>query len=224
MPRFEFSCQLRFPLGHQVAAEWATNALLTALVGPSGAGKSTLLAILAGLRRPDTGFARIEGRPSPLFDLTDPRRPVWTPPEHRGIGYVIQDHLLFPHLTVEQNLRYGMARHSHRPPIDFAGTVERLGLKSLLRRRPARLSGGECQRVALGRALLSRPDLLLLDEPFAAIDKDLRERLIRDLGETLLAQQLPAVYVTHREEELSLLAATGVSIETIRLARPTENT
>lgn len=216
MPRFEFACRHRYPRGTTIEAAWTTEALVTAVLGPSGSGKSTVLAILAGLCRPDWGYALIEGRTEPLFDLRDATRPHWPSPEDRRIGYVIQDHLLFPHLSAAQNLRYGMGRASSQPAVEFDDIVTRLGLGHLLDRRPRHLSGGECQRVALGRALLSRPELLLVDEPFAAIDAALREKLIADLATYIRERALPTVYVTHREEELEMLAAAGVTVATIR--------
>lgn len=219
MPRFEFACRHRYPRGTTIEAAWTTEALVTAVLGPSGSGKSTVLAALAGIARPLSGYALIEGRAEPLFDLRDPRNPLWPPPEARRIGYVIQDHLLFPHLTAAQNLRYGMGRVSNRPAVEFDDIVARLGLGPLLDRRPRHLSGGECQRVALGRALLSRPELLLLDEPFAAIDTALREKLITDLASYIRERALPTVYVTHREEELEMLDSAGVSVSPVRNLR-----
>ena len=219
MPRFEFACRHRYPRGTTIEAAWTTEALVTAILGPSGSGKSTVLAVLAGICRPSSGYPLIEGRPEPLFDLRDNTQPVWPSPEDRRIGYVIQDHLLFPHLTAAQNLRYGMGRVSNRPAVEFDDIVARLGLAHLLDRRPRHLSGGECQRVALGRALLSRPELLLLDEPFAAIDTALREKLIADLANHIRERALPTVYVTHREEELEMLSAAGVTVATVHNVR-----
>src|SRR5690606_35642680 len=145
---------------------------VTALVGPSGAGKSTILSLIAGLLRPEFGTIRLEGRV-----LLDTAAQVCVAPEGRQIGLVFQDHLLFPHLTVEQNLRYGLRRRPART-IEFAKLVAILELEGLLQRSPRTLSGGQRQRVALGRAMLRGPELLLMDEPLTALDERLKVQIL----------------------------------------------
>jgi molybdate transport system ATP-binding protein len=218
MPRFSLSLCHEYAGGARVEASWSTEAPVVALAGPSGSGKSTVLKVLAGMIRPFSGHALLADPASALFDL---RTGFWPRPEFRGIGYLPQQPLLFPHLTVEQNLRYGEGRGTHRPALDFSNLVARLGLTALLRRRPGQLSGGEGQRAALGRALLSRPDLLLLDEPFAALDAALRKELLAELSRLLVEQRWPVVYVSHQEQELSQLAEAGLGVHVVRMAEGT---
>lgn len=176
---------------------------VTAIFGPSGAGKTTLLNLVAGLLRPDRGGIRIDG--DPLFSSegkTD------LPPERRRIGYVFQDDLLFPHLTVMRNLRYGydLLPASERR-FNVAQIVDLLELHPLLDRRPGLLSGGERQRVALGRAILTSPRLLLMDEPLASLDQGLKDRIIPYLRHIRSDLRIPMLYVSHSVAEI--LELTG---------------
>ena len=163
------------------------------LFGPSGAGKSMALNCIAGLAHPDRGLIRLDGRV--LFE-SDGRRRREVPLHRRRIGYVFQNYALFPHMTVAQNLAYGMRRRR-----DAAGRVEamlaRLRLTGLAGRYPRQLSGGQQQRVALGRALMIEPALLLLDEPFAALDGAVRESLQADVAGLQREYRLSVIYVTH---------------------------
>ncbi len=182
---------------------------LTALVGSSGAGKTTLLNLIAGVLRPDRGAIVLDNEA-----LVDTRAGVWKPPHSRRIGYVFQEPRLFPHMTVRQNLEYG--RWFHRRQTGGASQDEVIGLLNLgalLARRPAKLSGGEKQRVALGRALLSNPRLLLFDEPLASIDQAHREEILPYLDRVRTEHSLPTVYVTHTWAEVS-----GRASEVIELA------
>lgn len=167
-----------------------------AVVGPSGAGKSTLLRVLAGVE------TRAEGRVRVGAEVwLDSSRGLHTPPWERQIGWVPQDDLLFPHLSVRQNLAYaGAGQESVR---EVATLLE---VRPLLDRRPRRLSGGERQRVALGRALLSQPAILLLDEPFAALDRPLRAEVARRVRGWADSRGLPLLLVSHDEEDTSVLA------------------
>lgn len=190
-----------------------TGAGLTALVGPSGAGKTSLLNIVAGLIRPDRGIVRIDGDA-----LVDTARRIWVPPHARHIGYVFQEPRLFPHLSVRGNLGYGRWFGRDRPsPVRFDDVVELCGLGALLARRTAKLSGGEKQRVALGRALLSRPRLLLLDEPLASVDVARREELLPYLDRLRAELRLPIVYVTHTLAEVATRAERVVSLDNGRI-------
>jgi molybdate transport system ATP-binding protein len=209
MSVLDFRCRLRYPSGFQLDCAFATDAPVTALCGPSGSGKTSVLSILAGLRRPDSGHIRMGSRV-----LVDSANGVHIPPEKRRIGYVFQDHLLFPHMSVRQNLLYGWSR---RPPgarnMDFKRVVTVLEIGDVLERLPHTLSGGERQRVALGRALLCGPELLLLDEPLAALDQPLKQRILDYVEQILQEWRLPTIYVTHQIEEVKRLAQWVMIIE-----------
>ncbi|HWA88990.1 MAG TPA: molybdenum ABC transporter ATP-binding protein [Rhizomicrobium sp.] len=172
---------------------------VTSLFGPSGAGKTSAINAVAGLFKPDAGRIVIAGRT--VFDAR-----VFVPPEHRRIGYVFQDSRLFPHMSVADNLRYGWRRASRRmAESEIARIVDMLGLGPLLARASRALSGGEKSRVALGRALLSSPDLLLLDEPLAALDAARRAEILPYL-ERLRETGLPMLHVSHSVDEVARLA------------------
>lgn len=166
-----------------------------ALLGPSGCGKTTLLRIVAGFDRPDDGAVTIDDEV-----VTGPGR--WVPPERRSIGYVAQEGALFPHLTVEGNIRFALTRAERR---DGTRVAELLALVSLddgqRTRLPHQLSGGQQQRVALARALARRPGLMLLDEPFAALDASLRAGTRELMAAALAAEKVTTVLVTHDQEE-----------------------
>ncbi|HWF85298.1 MAG TPA: ATP-binding cassette domain-containing protein [Vicinamibacterales bacterium] len=190
----------QFASGVRVAAAFRVEMRAGAMVvlfGPSAAGKSTVVRAIAGLGRPDRG--RLQ-----LGDVVwfDAHAGVWVGPQHRGIGYVSQDAALFPHLTVAANVEYGLA---HLPASarrqQTATLVDALGLDALRARYPRQLSGGEAQRVALARALARTPRLLLLDEPFAALDTPTRSQLRRRLRTVIERLQIPAVLVTHDRAE-----------------------
>ncbi len=185
--------------GLQVTLEVATGETL-AVLGPNGAGKSTLLAVIAGLLRPDDGTVEVAGR-----RLTDER--TWVPPHRRRVALLAQDPMLFPHLTALDNVAFGpRSRGTGRRTAERAALewLERLGLADLAQRRPSELSGGQAQRVAVARALATEPDVLLLDEPLAALDvavaPDVRETLRQVLAERT------AVVVTHDVLDAALLA------------------
>ena len=184
---------------------------LTALFGRSGSGKTTLINLIAGLERPDEGRIVIGGRT--LFDSS---AGIDVPPERRRLGYVFQDARLFPHYSVRGNLRYGMAGRGE--PGEFERIVELLGLEALLDRRPHRLSGGESHRVAIGRALLAKPRLLLMDEPLASLDgarKDEIMTFIEQLRDTL---DINIIYVSHNMDEVIRLADDLVVLDEGRVA------
>ena len=188
-----------------LALDLASDADVIGLVGPSGAGKSTLLRVVAGLERRAAGHVSFAGE-------------VWqdgaafVPAHQRGIGWVPQDGVLFPHLSVRDNLAYAA-----RVPI--APVAERLGVTALLDRRPRNLSGGERQRVALGRALCAAPRLLLLDEPFSALDRPLRARLAADVAEWARAHRVPILLVTHDERDLAPFGAEVWEVGAAGVAR-----
>ena len=196
-----------------VAATFEAADGVTALFGPSGSGKTSIVSMVAGLVTPDRGRIMCNG--TVLFDSA---RRVCVSPHRRGIGYVFQDGRLFPHMTVAQNLDYG--RRMYRIPAD-ADERERvialLDIARLLDRRPGKLSGGERQRVAIGRALLMRPQLLLLDEPLASLDAS-RKREIFPYLLRLRDETVPMIYVSHNAGELKRVATTIVRIDDGRVS------
>jgi molybdate transport system ATP-binding protein len=176
---------------------------VTAVFGRSGAGKTTLINVVAGLSAPDSGHIALND--TPLFDAA---QRINLPAHKRRMGYVFQDARLFPHMDVTQNLRFGL-RHapagSTGPPLDEVADL--LGLTDLMKRRPTDLSGGEKQRVALGRALLSRPKMLLMDEPLAALDGQRKDNILPYLERLKSgAAGLPILYVSHALDEIARLA------------------
>ena len=185
-----------------ITARFTTPPGLSALFAPSGAGKTTTLDMIAGLIRPTSG--RIEVAGEVLFDNA---KGINLAPEHRGCGYVFQDLRLFPHQTVRQNLLYGW-KHA-APARRFMALDEAadfLNIAPLLGRRPASLSGGEAQRVAIGRALLSGPRFLLMDEPLSSLDAALRDEIIPVITRIRDELGLPILYVTHDRAEVERLA------------------
>ena len=187
----------RFPRFHlDVCLEIGSG--LTALVGPSGAGKTTILNVIAGLLQPDHGVIRLWGD-----TLVNTREHIREPSHRRGVGYVFQEPRLFPHLTVRQNLFYGRWFHRRRERIVPDDVIDLLNLEPLLSRYPARLSGGEKQRVAIGRMLLAQPRLLLLDEPLASVDVPHRREILSYLDRLRGELVLPVVYVTHAWAEVA---------------------
>lgn len=190
----------------QLDARFASDAPIVALFGRSGSGKTSIINAIAGVSRPSRGHIRFG-----TDTLFDSQQSLWVAPEKRRIGYVFQDGLLFPHLSVEANLHYG--NHHQQHVIDAGKVIELLGLSALLKRKPGALSGGEKQRVAIGRALLSQPRLLLLDEPLASLD-GARKGEILSYIETLRDEfHIPIVLVSHAIDEVVRLADTMVLVD-----------
>lgn len=179
-----------------------SGAPLLALFGRSGSGKTTLINCLAGIATPDAGRISVNGHV-----LFDSEAGINLRPEQRRIGYVFQDALLFPHLSVERNLFYG-ARSAEpgEPAINAQQVIELLGISHLLARRPATLSGGEKQRVAIGRALLANPRILLMDEPLASLDGERRHEILSYIEGLRDRLRIPIVFVSHSVAEVSRLA------------------
>lgn len=182
----------------------STNPLI-ALVGRSGIGKSSILDMIAGVTRPDSGAIQIAGR-----TLFDSEAGIDLPIARRRVGYVFQDRRLFPHMRVRANLLYG-----YRPegPVTLAEIVSSLGIAHLLDRWPARLSGGEAQRVAIGRALLANPDFLLLDEPLSSLDQQRKADILDILDNIRRHSVIPIMMVTHELAEATHLSAEIVMME-----------
>ncbi len=182
-------------------AAFTAPAGVTAIFGRSGSGKSSLINCIAGLMRPDSGHIRVGGR-----DVT--QQPVY----RRRIGYVFQDARLFPHMNVAKNLAYGGTH-------DRDSVIAMLGLEGLLDRRPTTLSGGEKSRVAIGRALMSNPQLLLMDEPLAALDHARKAEVLHYLERLCATTAVPVIYVSHAMSEVARLATTLVLMEQGRVTR-----
>ncbi len=180
---------------------------ITVLWGASGSGKTTLLQCLAGLLRPDAG--RIACREAVWFDA---ERGVCLAPERRRLGYVFQDVRLFPHLSVRSNMLFGR-RFRGPSGVSFEDVVALLGLGRLLHRTPSDLSGGEKQRVAVGRALLACPELLLMDEPLTGLDRGKREEIMAYVKAIPERFGVPILYVTHSDAERRFLADRVLNIE-----------
>ena len=191
-----------------VEASFTSEGRVTGLFGASGAGKSSLINMIAGLLRPDRGVITIDGE-----TLDDTAEHIHVPVHRRRIGYVFQDARLFPHLDVRQNLDYG--RRMNRLAEDPAArkrVIDLLDIGNLLDRRPGRLSGGERHRVALGRALLSQPRLLLLDEPLSSLDEERKEEILPYLMRLRDEAGIPMVYVSHDAAEMRQLATEIVML------------
>lgn len=182
---------------------FSTGAGLTALFGPSGAGKTSVLNMVAGVLRPDRGRIVVGGEV--LFDSATG---INVPPERRGCGYIFQDGRLFPHLRVRANLLYG-SRGGNSVILE-PEIVRILGIGHLLDRWPRNLSGGEAQRVAIGRALLSRPRFILMDEPLASLDAERKTEIVPIIVRIRDALGLPVLYVSHYVAEVDQLATTRI--------------
>jgi molybdate transport system ATP-binding protein len=187
-------------------ASFVADVGVTALFGRSGTGKTSLVNVIAGLLKPDRGRVEVGGRV-----LFDHERGIDVPTALRRVGYVFQDGRLFPHFSVRQNLIYGrFFNGASERVIQFDQVVELLGLAHLLERRPAALSGGEKQRVAIGRALLASPQVLLMDEPLASLDEHRKGEILQYIERLRDEIRIPIVYVSHTIEEVVRLADTIV--------------
>jgi molybdate transport system ATP-binding protein len=187
-------------------AKFETGGGLVALFGRSGSGKSSTINVIAGLIRPGHGRVAVDGAV-----LLDTATGVFVPRHKRRIGYVFQEGRLFPHLTVRQNLLYGRwFTASAERPADLDRVVDLLGIGGLLERRPSKLSGGEKQRVAIGRALLAEPRLLLMDEPLASLDEARKAEILPYIERLRDESRVPIVYVSHSVAEVARLASTVV--------------
>jgi molybdate transport system ATP-binding protein len=191
---------------------FSANTQRLVLFGPSGAGKSLTLQAIAGLLRPDEGTITLHG--NTLFDSA---AGIDQKPQARKIAYLFQDYALFPHLNVRQNIGFGLrqgwlnprARGAH-PKVDY--WLDALELKGVAGNHPVQLSGGQKQRVALARALVSQPRLLLLDEPFSALDSALRERMRRELSDLQTRLDIPMVLITHDPDDVAAFGDQVVQV------------
>jgi molybdate transport system ATP-binding protein len=186
---------------------------LTAFFGQSGAGKTSLVNVIGGLIRPDRGRIAVDGT-----TLTDTAAGIFVPTHRRRVGYVFQEGRLFPHLTVRQNLLFGRwFRPSQERKIELETVLDLLGIGHLLHRRPGALSGGEKQRVAIGRALLASPRLLLMDEPLAALDEERKAEILPFIERLRDQADVPIIYVSHSLAEVSRLANSIVMLRNGRV-------
>ncbi len=210
--------QKKFSSGAKVNIEFATDARFTVLFGRSGAGKTVTLSSIAGLLSPDSGMIRIEDR-----TYFDSAQGIDLRPQDRRVGFVFQSYALFPHMSVADNIdisrkeaeKWGRPKTAapRREPVDRDEVIIELGIHDLLNRRPEELSGGQKQRVALARALLRDPDLLLLDEPFSAVDAPVRDRLRGLVKEVCKRHDIPVLLITHQPFEALNLADELVIVE-----------
>jgi molybdate transport system ATP-binding protein len=188
-------------------ATWRAGREITVLFGPSGSGKTTLLRLIAGLDQPDEGRVVIAGRV--LFDET-----INLKPEKRRVGFVFQDYALFPWLSVKENILFGIPKRDRQQAAEWIQRLETtFQIDELLYKHPARLSGGEAQRVALVRALAPRPELLLLDEPFSAVHGQLRAQLRGFIKDIQNQWDIPVILVTHDLTEAHLIGDRLVRLE-----------
>jgi molybdate transport system ATP-binding protein len=187
--------------------------------GPSGCGKSTLINMSAGLLTPDSGCIVLDGR-----TLFDKDRGINLPPERRCVGMVFQEAYLFPHMNVEKNLLYGMKRlPAHERHIEPERLIAALRLGPLLKRGIRQISGGERQRVALGRAILACPRLILLDEPLTGLDERLKHQIIREIREIFAEFSLPLLFISHNLQEMRLMTKEVLVMEAGQIARRTSS-
>ena len=189
---------------------------VTVLFGRSGSGKTTTVNAVAGLLRPEAGRAVADG-----WVLFDTERGAWLAPHRRRLGYIFQEGRLFPHLTVRQNLLYGrwFAATGNGPREDMGRIVEMLGIGHLLGRRPGALSSGEKQRVAIGRALLASPRLILADEPLASLDEARKAEILPYFERLRDEVSVPVLYVSHSAAEVARLATTVIALQDGRVLR-----
>lgn len=191
-----------------LTVDLALREKVTGIFGPSGAGKTTWLEIIAGLRRPESGRLSLNGEV-----LSDAENRIWRFPEHRQIGYVPQDLSLFPHKTVRENLLFGASGSAD----SLQHVLDEFQLGALLARYPVHLSGGEQQRVAIGRALMSQPKLLMLDEPLRNLDRDLKERGLELFRRVRDHFNTPILYVTHDADEIVALCNEVILLDAGRV-------
>ncbi|MFZ5648631.1 MAG: ATP-binding cassette domain-containing protein [Bacillota bacterium] len=196
-----FTLEAGFSAGNEIMVLW----------GPSGAGKTTVLQCLAGLQAPSSGYIKLNGRVLYSFGAkTD------VPTRLRNVGYLFQDYALFPHMTVKGNVMYGTrcGRHSDRGTANgIVDLLNSFGVGHLIDRYPRQLSGGEKQRVALARALAAKPHLLLLDEPFSALDRKTKITLRKELKKIHQDWKIPFILVTHDEEDARFLGDKTILLE-----------
>lgn len=196
--------------------DFAMENQLLVIEGASGAGKTTILNCLAGIVTPDEGVINVDGRV--LFSHVDR---INVPAEKRNIGYLFQNYALFPHMTVKQNVLYGLknkksykARTEKKELLEYAGyMMETLGISHLADKNATAISGGEKQRVALARAMVTKPSLLLLDEPFSALDENTKQRIYDEFMVFRETLRIPTILITHNHRETELFADINITLK-----------
>ena len=196
--------------------DFAMENQLLVIEGASGAGKTTILNCLAGIVTPDEGVINVDGRV--LFSHADR---INVPAEKRNIGYLFQNYALFPHMTVKQNVLYGLknkksykARTEKKELLEYAGyMMETLGISHLADKNATAISGGEKQRVALARAMVTKPSLLLLDEPFSALDENTKQRIYDEFMVFRETLRIPTILITHNHRETELFADINITLK-----------
>lgn len=206
----------------ELDVQFQSDARRLVLFGPSGAGKSLTLKMIAGLETPTEGYVRLHGEA--LFDR---QGGIDLSPQRRALAYVFQDYALFPHLTVVQNIAFGLHQGLTNPRRNLrhegvSRWLQAFRLESVANQYPDQLSGGQRQRTALARGLVVEPRALLLDEPFAALDRPLRKHLRQELIELLAQMDIPLILITHDEEDVAALADAVVCIENGRASNTSE--
>jgi len=187
---------------------------ITAIFGPSGAGKTSVTNMVAGLLKPDEGRIYVDNEP-----IFDSQKGVNVTPNKRRLGYIFQEGRLFPHLSVKSNLTYGMKLIPKKERrLSFDKVLDLLDLAALLHRRPSKLSGGEKQRVAIGRALLTSPSLLLMDEPLSSLDGQLKAEILPFVSKMQKEFMIPVLYVSHSIDEILSIADRVVVIRSGEVA------
>ena len=217
--------RLRKQLGHgssrfELDVRFASRASRVVLYGPSGAGKTQTLRLIAGITAPDSGRVSVAGRV-----LFDDAAGIRLSPQQRRLAFVFQDYALFPHLSVRQNIAFAARRGWRNPPRALHDArvdewIERFRLQSVAHHFPHQISGGQRQRTAVARALMNDPTALLLDEPFAALDKALRRQLRDELLQLQQSLQLPMLLITHDDDDVAALAEQVVHLAGGRVAPP----
>lgn len=213
---FDFAFNARFAAGTRrftLDIRCRSAAVRLAVVGPSGAGKSLMLQLLAGLQRPQSGHVNIAGR-----CYGDLSRHFWLPPQQRQAGLVFQDYALFPHLTVAQNIAFGLDTGWQNPkrrrlPESVSFWLERMQLTEIAEHYPHQISGGQRQRTALARSCIPRPQWLLLDEPFSALDPDLRRQMRDWVAQVQQELAIPMLIISHDMEDTQALADDVIRME-----------
>jgi molybdate transport system ATP-binding protein len=204
----------------KIDASFAANAGILGISGPSGAGKTSLLHMIAGIARPASGYIKLSG-----VTLFDSKAGICLVPNRRSIGLVFQNSRLFPHMSVRNNLTYAAKAQGIATDLNFDEIVTALDIGQLLQRSPKHLSGGEIQRVAIGRALLSKPKLLIMDEPLTSVDMARRQTILDYLKRISKTKQIPMIYVSHDEQELlqmadNLINMTDGTARNLPLSKP----
>ena len=216
---FDFAFATRLMAGNshfELDVHCQSRAQRLAIIGPSGSGKSLILQMLAGLLRPQSGHVRINGH-----NLGDTASGQWPPPQQRQAGLMFQDYALFPHLTVAQNIAFGLNPGLQNPPHTADALtrqwLERMQLQAVAAHYPAQISGGQRQRTALARACITRPQWLLLDEPFSALDSGLRTQMRQLVAELQAELAVPMLLISHDSADTEMLADAVADIRQGRL-------